>query len=613
MYSQLGTQFISSVYNTFACLLYHEARLYRSLKQLRVGTLPGMISQHVYSLCRRPETVTAELKRQSDATPADIINTIYAQPTLLGQVERSDLRNAEDVAAECGSWNTRPSSLFLRAFSSALNCLDSDAFSGMVSPPLMGSDGIMPSTMIAPLVDIVRHCAKLIESARHEVFFVTCVWSPSIAQRAIKEALVNLSVQAGQRDERVLVRIVYDQAGASHLLDAHQLVQPSSYTSPCTQLPSPSEVPNLDIQVMSVHTVMLGTLHAKVCVVDGDTALIMSNNIEDNGNLEMMTHLRGQIVAGIYDSLLITWNKRIVLPTAAVTKDIRARDFALHELMMEVNKSYEEPNAVSHKLDVALTERTHPTGPPVTEGNAMAPYIFTVTENPVPMALVCRPPHGGPDSRNVQVPQNQAWLGLVDNAQHSVFIQTPDLNASFLLPALAAALKRGVNVTYYVCFGYNDAGEMLPGQGGTNEQAAAKLISLADGYTENLHIYNYVAKDQDHPIHHSLRSRSCHIKLMIVDGMVGVQGSGNQDTQSWCHSHEMNIMVDSAEICNRWREGIERNQNTRHFGRVSPDGIWRDDHGQPGKGYSGNPGVLAGLFHGAMGMVKKTMRQKSAR
>ena len=127
-------------------------------------------------------------------------------------------------------------------------------------------------------------------------------------------------------------------------------------------------------------------------------------------------------------------------------------------------------------------------------------------------------------------------------------------------------------MTYYVCLGYNDAGEMLPGQGGTNEQNANHLLtSLSSAAKERLKIFFYVAADQSRPIHNSFKQRSCHIKLLIVDSEVAVQGSGNQDTQSWFHSQEVNVMVDSAEVCRVWRKGIERNQNTARYGRVSGD------------------------------------------
>jgi len=42
-------------------------------------------------------------------------------------------------------------------------------------------------------------------------------------------------------------------------------------------------------------------------------------------------------------------------------------------------------------------------------------------------------------------------------------------------------------------------------------------------------------------------------------------------------------MIDSEEVCRKWREGIERNQNTARFGRAAEDGVWRDKHGNEGE------------------------------
>ena len=64
-------------------------------------------------------------------------------------------------------------------------------------------------------------------------------------------------------------------------------------------------------------------------------------------------------------------------------------------------------------------------------------------------------------------------------------------------------------------------------------------------------------------------------------------------------------MLDSEEICRKWREGIERNQNTARYGVASEDGIWRDMDGKPGDGYMGNPGKVEALFKGVGGMLKK--------
>lgn len=52
---------------------------------------------------------------------------------------------------------------------------------------------------------------------------------------------------------------------------------------------------------------------------------------------------------------------------------------------------------------------------------------------------------------------------------------------------------------------------------------------------------------------------------MIVDEHVGIQGNGNQDTQSWFHSMEVNIMIDSYEICRDWLDQLKRNQSKSWF------------------------------------------------
>ena len=166
-------------------------------------------------------------------------------------------------------------------------------------------------------------------------------------------------------------------------------------------------------------------------------------------------------------------------------------------------------------------------------------------------------------------PQNAAFLSVIANARRDIFIQTPNLNAAALQPALLAAVRRKVHVTYYVCLGYNDGGELLPYQGGVNEMVAHQLYGqLSHHEREFLDVYYYVGKDMKTPIHNSKKQRSCHVKLMIVDGEIAVQGSGNQDTQSWCHSQEVNVLIDSKEVCETWRRGIEDNQNTRLYGKA---------------------------------------------
>ncbi|RMJ16551.1 hypothetical protein CDV36_003778, partial [Fusarium kuroshium] len=512
-----------------------------------------MISKRVFDLCQAQETVSSVLAKDPSQAPGDVVKQLYSQHRAghLANASYTDDSAAPvdplELALKCGRWGpTQPSTLFLQAFADALSCLDSDPMAGVVSPPLMGSHGMVPLTIVTPLQDVVRHCSNLIVRAQKEVFLITCSWSPSVAQRFIKNALIELSRRAERRGQRVMVKIMYDKPSFGSLFNSHQRVKPKTFSSPSIQLPAPEEVPFLDFEVTSLHRLVLGTLHAKFCIVDRKIAAIMSNNVEDNDNMEMMTHLEGPVVDSIYDIALITWNNRLLelVPSregavdkgnsSATKPDLQGFDVVDHGYGRHENQivsqdracpglpehTPEDPHydddiageitrmqscysnkpdetrlqATNQQLNLAVVHSIQPTGPNIEDGEEMTPYIETSTADPVPIALVCRPPYGPINSKSLHVPQNEAWLSLIRNAKRDIFIQTPDLNAAPLMAALADALKRGVEVTYYVCWGYNDTGEMVPGQGGTNEQAARTLVNgLPPTGPERalLHIYHY--------------------------------------------------------------------------------------------------------------------------
>lgn len=143
----------------------------------------------------------------------------------------------------------------------------------------------------------------------------------------------------------------------------------------------------------------------------------------------------------------------------------------------------------------------------------MTPMIPHNVHAPFPIALVNRRAWGAPNHQCVNVPQNEAWLSAIRNAKSEVFIQSPDVNAEPLIPAIKEAVRRGITVTYYVCLGYNDAGELLPFQGGTNEMVANKLYqSLDKEERERLRVHYYVGKDETKPVHNKFKARSCHSK-----------------------------------------------------------------------------------------------------
>ena len=154
------------------------------------------------------------------------------------------------------------------------------------------------------------------------------------------------------------------------------------------------------------------------------------------------------------------------------------------------------------------------------------PYIVHSRHPLMPMALVNRQPHGQPGHGDTVNPQDAAWLAGFRHAQRSVFIQTPTFNAPPVVEACLAAVRRGIKVTLYLDLGFNDSGELLPYQGGTNEDVSEKMYKALEkeDEKERLHVYWYTGKDMNAPINAKEQKRNCHVKLMIVDDQVGIQG-----------------------------------------------------------------------------------------
>lgn len=290
--------------------------------------------------------------------------------------------------------------------------------------------------------------------------------------------------------------------------------------------------------------------------------------------MEMMTHLEGPIVDSLYDVCLVSWHEaleppmpshstpaaigglptfddpsfhamfdqsgQLLVPNRGDARDVKevvadgnSVRLAIHapadphydpSIAAEITRmqSVLSPNSgtktrmelVTEHLNRATHQTREGTAPPCRPDEEMAPYIPHAVHEPFPIALVNRKPWGAPNHSCVNTPQNEAWLSALRNAKSSVFIQTPDLNAEPLIPAILEAVRRGIEVTYYVCLGYNDAGELLPFQGGTNDMIANKLYTeLAVKDRARLHVGYYVGKDQVMPIHNKFKTRSCHSKF----------------------------------------------------------------------------------------------------
>ncbi|KAG8897261.1 hypothetical protein FRB99_008275, partial [Tulasnella sp. 403] len=421
-------------------------------------------------------------------------------------------------------------------------------------------------------------------------------------------------------------------------------------------LPKLSEMPGLDFELVNFHRPIFGTFHSKFMVVDRRVAILNSNNIQDIPNMEMMVHYEGPIVDSLYDTALLSWERQLIPPLprlqapastesweykfakdnewiamkdlnqvgedaydATATEQARETDQGVTS-STKIPKEVEEVSTPSDgptqqtPSDVSMEDRLHPQHHIQPDGHkpldpkvaGYQPFVLHSPHDEFPMAMVSRRPYGTPGHCDMNNPQDMAWLAGCKYAQKSVFVQTPDFNTKPIINATLDAVRRGIECILYICVGYNDAGEALPFQGGTNEEVVQRMYAeLDDKDKPKLKVYWYTAKDQDRPINASLKQRNCHIKLMIVDDAVGIQGNGNQDTQSWYHSQEVNIMIDSELVCREWSAAIEKSQNTHLYGRVDDDGVWRDLEGKELPDSTGIRSGPMGLIKGIQGSIAR--------
>ncbi|KAK4947649.1 hypothetical protein LTR10_013595 [Elasticomyces elasticus] len=647
-----------------------------------------MIPKNVLELCQSGVSVSAELAKDPNLSPHEAAKKLFhydiedekvSKKVTLGEETDADL----DQALACGNWGTsKPTRLFLRIFHDVLCTLEKNPLVGVCSPSLLGSNGVCPLTIFAPIPDICRHMSNVIARAEEEVYLATNFWMHSEPTMLITNAIRELNRKAGVLNKKIVVKIIYDRGSAKQFIHNHIVVEPKTYADPngAIRLPHPDEIPHLDMEVINFHQPIFGTFHCKYVIADRKIAIIQSNNIQDNDNLEMMTQWEGAIVDSFYDMALSSWHNALHpplpllnrpaagQPTPTFHSDSHAtlfdqsgklrevyhstetmpdghdnlRELAAHasqtDLPMHTSKDpHYDPDiksevlraaaamnprhgerridAITRLLNTTIQPDTKGSAPDIQPADSMTPFIPIPQHDPVPVAMVCREPWGKPGKASLHTPQNEAFASALRHAERTAFIQTPDLNAEDLIPEIIKACRRGVHVEYWYCLGYNDAGELLPGQNGHNEMIAHGFFKeLEEQYHQNLDIHAYVAKDQIHPIHNKFKKRSCHIKVMIVDEHIGIQGNGNQDTQSWYHSQEINIMCDSRLIVGKWMEGLRQNQNTHVYGKVEkegPDsGCWKDP--QTGKQAEASIGVDPGKFAWAKGFIGAVQRVRGA-
>lgn len=367
---------------------------------------------------------------------------------------------------------------------------------------------------------------ELIAGARYEVALQFYVWeNDSDPARDIFAGLKDLERAAREDDRQVTVRLIIDAFN-----EGTPFAFPGKYriTNLMPDISRGLESLALDPKYVQVQLAAythngLGNLHSKVLVVDGRAAVIGGANVEAvHGRVDPWNDSAYQVSGDAATALLAEFDNawRIshewLCGSAGGSQDDCTRD----------------PAPVQHQL-------------------AENPVAASACE---PILVVTRKGDANPLGNRTDNTQDQAFLSAFANAKRHIHVMTPNLNDDHAKEALVAAVRRGVTVDVIVSHGFNDSGENLPGQGGTNVENVAKLYGeilkdMPDRCTR-LRL-RYYAADNGQMITGNGPLAS-HAKYASIDDEVTIVGGANMDTQAWNHSRETNIVVGSPEVARAW-------------------------------------------------------------
>ncbi len=359
---------------------------------------------------------------------------------------------------------------------------------------------------------IFKEHANLIRGAKSEIALQTYEWeSNTPASKVVTSSLKDLEkIRKAEGGKPVEVKIIVNEVsfGVGPLTKKQMAYE--EVKKDIAALHLDPKLVHVEITKHSHHG--LGANHSKSLVVDGDKAIICGANVQSQAGFDTGYKVEGDVAMALRADIVDAW------------KDDKGKD---------------DTDFPTLKL-------------PSARGKAPAGEI--------PMMVLTRPADGHvlgeifrKSNHDINNPADLAFLSVLKNAQHNVHIMSPNLNDNDAKNAILDAAKRGVKVEIVIPRHFNDATEAKPGQGGTNiENVKELLAAMPADKRKNLEIkfFNGIKEGTGHG------QESAHTKYLTADGQISIVGSSNHDTQSWNHSRETNLLVDSREVTAKWESQV---------------------------------------------------------
>lgn len=470
------------------------------------------------------------------------------------------------------------------------NATDSSDFDHLVSTSIpvqiqLGTGASIYTTTLIPAI----------LSARSEIILVTCFWAESKTLSALSQALATLASSrraiadsnsnSSSSPSLPPLRVHICFSSRSLLQKLFHTSSPNGYTYPPSSWPKVLGLPSveelnagqIELEVKTLFFLPFSVMHPKFLIVDRQRAFIPSCNVSWEAWLEGCVEMRGAVVVCLLEFFARTWKKRLG---------------QLHPPTTDSQADQSSLPPVDPVLTLAHHVHLFPPGIPTIV--LPSSHHRNPRFRPFPWQSMAFPS---------PTPLNLALLQLLEQAKHSIYVQTPNLTSKPVLTALVGALKSGVDVTI-VTNRRMMLLEQLVTAGTTTSWCLGYLVRRHRAMTPEAvvptkrlwwgsYAYSLVSTTSRHAVRDSDpvdlearrqqpgrlrisyfrprrtaksptaeerlgRSRTCldtpeepvhsHLKLTIVDGEHTVLGSGNMDRASWYTSQELGVLFESREF-----------------------------------------------------------------
>lgn len=408
------------------------------------------------------------------------------------------------------------------------------------SPASLVTRSVPSSLQVGTADDIFSVIFPQLVSAESEILLVTCFWEKSESLKLLSKVLREVSAVSISRGTTPLrVRICFSARSILqqlfHSRKGH-VYPPSSWAK--LGLPSPQDIPGLDLRVKSIFIRPFSLIHSKFILVDRRVVYIPSANISRDRWFEGCISMTGPIV----QQFLLFW----------------ARFWASSEDCVELQHvETRNQHSGSQGGHSKMFTAPEPGGPAFSQidlgGKEAVPTVFLPSPHhrnprfhPLPWQSLPRPP---------PTPLVIFLLHAISTAKSSIFIQSPDFACKPLLYAVLDALLRGVDVRIVTNQRVMLLEQLCTAATTTNQCLKTLVKRYKSLETHNKHgakrPVGSLLIEHFHAKHGKNEPRHSHIKIVIIDSSCVVWGSGNMDRASWYTSQELSIGIYSCKLADQ--------------------------------------------------------------